>query len=103
MYCHRATNRTDPQYWLSTTLDVPLHLPNQTSTALLTTALILWLDYHSTGEIPNLDGPLVVTVNPLHVPTHNRVQHKVYTKKMDKYTTKHRLIARSGLSGNTQA
>jgi len=26
IYCHQATNRTDPQYWLSTTLDVPLHL-----------------------------------------------------------------------------
>jgi len=23
-YCHRATNRTDPQWWLSATLDVPL-------------------------------------------------------------------------------
>jgi len=32
------------------------------------------------GEIPNLDGPLVVTVTPLHVPTHNGAQHKVYTK-----------------------
>jgi len=27
MHCHQATNRTDPQYWLSTTLDVPLQLP----------------------------------------------------------------------------
>jgi len=52
-----------------------------TPTALLTTALILWLDYHSTGEIPNLDSPLVVTVNPLRVPTHNGAQHEVYTKK----------------------
>jgi len=77
--------------------------PNQIPTALLATALILWLDYHSTGKIPNLDGSLVVTVNPLHVPTHNGAQYKVYTKKMNKYTTKHCLIARSGLSGNTQA
>jgi len=72
--------------------------PNQ-----IPTILILWLDYHSMGEIPNLDGPLVVTVNSLHVLTHNRAQHEVYTKKMDKYTTKHCLIARSGLSSNTQA
>ena len=56
-------------------------LPNQTPTALLTTALILWLDYYSTGEIPNLDGPLVVTITPLHIPTYNRAQHKVYTEK----------------------
>jgi len=56
-------------------------LPNQTPTALLTTALIIWLDYHLIGRIPNLDGLLEVTVTPLHVPTHNRVQHEVYTKK----------------------
>jgi len=55
------------------------------------------------GEIPNLDSPLVVTINPLHIPTHNGVQHEVYTKKMDKYATKHCLIMRSGLSGSTQA
>ena len=24
-------------------------------------------------EIPNLDSPLVVTINPLHVPTHNGI------------------------------
>jgi len=51
-------------------------LPNQ-----IPTALILWLDYHSMGEIPNLDGPLEVTITPLCVPTHNRAQHKVYTEK----------------------
>ena len=33
------------------------------------------------GEIPNLDDPLVITVTPLHVLTHNRAQHEVYTKK----------------------
>jgi len=54
---------------------------NQTSTALLTTALIIWLDYYLTGKIPNLDSLLKVTVTPLHVPTHNGAQHKVYTKK----------------------
>jgi len=37
------------------------------------------------GEIPNLDGPLVVTITPLHVPTHNGAQHKVYTKKRQVY------------------
>jgi len=54
--------------------------PNQTPTALLTTALI-WLDYHLTERISNLDSLLEVTVTPLHVPTHNRVQHEIYTKK----------------------
>jgi len=53
------------------------------------------------GEISNLDDPLVVTVNPLCVPTHNGAQHKVYTKKMDKYTTQHHSIVRSGLKHNT--
>jgi len=33
------------------------------------------------GRIPNLDSLLEVTVTPLHVPTHNGVQHKVYTMK----------------------
>jgi len=46
----------------------------------LTTALI-WLDYHLTERISNLDSLLEVTVTPLHVPTHNRVQHEIYTKK----------------------
>jgi len=47
--------------------------PSQMPTALLTTALILWLDYHPTDGISNLDGPLVVTVTPLRVPAHNGV------------------------------
>ena len=42
--------------------------PNQTSTALLTTALIIWLYYHSIGEIPTLDSLLKVTVIPLCIP-----------------------------------
>jgi len=54
---------------------------SQMPNALLTTALIIWLDYHLTERIPNLDGLLEVTVTPLHVPTHNRAQHEVYTKK----------------------
>jgi len=55
--------------------------PNQMPNALLTTVLIIWLDYHLMGRIPNLDGLLEVTVTPLHVSTHNRAQYKVYTKK----------------------
>jgi len=54
--------------------------PSQMPTTLLTTALIIWLDYHPMDGISNLDGPLVVTVTPLHVPTHNGAQHEVYTK-----------------------
>jgi len=42
--------------------------PNQTPTALLTTALIIWLYYHSIEEIPTLDGLLKVAITPLHVP-----------------------------------
>jgi len=42
--------------------------PSQMPNALLTTALIIWLDYHSTGEIPTLDGLLGVTITPLCVP-----------------------------------
>ena len=43
-------------------------LPSQMPTALLTTALIVWLDYHPTDGISNLDGLLKVTVTPLCVP-----------------------------------
>ena len=39
-----------------------------TPTVLLTTALIVWLDYHLTDGISNLDGLLEVTVTPLRVP-----------------------------------
>jgi len=42
--------------------------PSQIPTTLLTTALIVWLDYHPTDGISNLDGFLEVTVTPLHVP-----------------------------------
>jgi len=55
--------------------------PSQMPNTLLTTALIICLDYHLTRRIPNLDGLLEVTVTPLHVPTHNGVQYEVYTKK----------------------
>ena len=43
-------------------------LPSQMPTALLTTALIVWLDYHPTDGISNLDSLLKVTVTPLHIP-----------------------------------
>jgi len=42
--------------------------PSQMPTVLLTTALIVWLDYHLTDGISNLDGLLEVTVTPLRVP-----------------------------------
>jgi len=42
--------------------------PSQIPTALLTTALIVWLDYHPTDGIFNLDSLLEVTVTPLPVP-----------------------------------
>jgi len=37
-------------------------------TALLTTALIIGLNYHLKERIPTLDGLLKVTITPLHVP-----------------------------------
>ena len=37
-------------------------------TALLTTALIIGLDYHLKERILTLDGLLEVTITPLHVP-----------------------------------
>ena len=42
--------------------------PSQVPTALLTTALIIGLNYHLKERIPTLDGLLKVTVTPLHVP-----------------------------------
>jgi len=41
--------------------------PSQIPTALLTTALIIGLDYHLKERISTLDGLLEVTVTPLHV------------------------------------
>ena len=41
--------------------------PSQVSTALLTTALIIGLNYHLKERIPILDGLLEVTVTSLHV------------------------------------
>ena len=42
--------------------------PGQMPTTLLTTALIVWLDYHPMDGISNLDSLLEVTVTPLRVP-----------------------------------
>ena len=42
-------------------------LPSQVPTALLTTALIIKLNYHLKERIPTLDGLLEVTVTPLRV------------------------------------
>ena len=41
---------------------------SQVLTALLTTVLIIGLDYHLKERIPTLDGLLEVTITPLHVP-----------------------------------
>jgi len=41
--------------------------PSQVLTVLLTTALIIELDYHLKERIPTLDGLLEVTVTPLRV------------------------------------
>jgi len=43
-------------------------LSSQVPTALLTTALIIGLNYHPKERIPTLDSLLEVTVTPLHVP-----------------------------------
>jgi len=42
--------------------------PSQVPTALLTTALIIGLNYYPKERISTLDGLLEVTVTPLHVP-----------------------------------
>jgi len=41
--------------------------PSQVPTTLLTTTLIIGLNYHLKERIPTLDGLLEVTVTPLHV------------------------------------
>ena len=43
-------------------------LSNQTSTALLTTALVIWLYYYLKERIPTLDGLLEVTITLLYIP-----------------------------------
>ena len=73
---------------------------NQTSTALLTTALIIWLDYYLTGKIPNLDSLLKVTVTPLHVPLTIECSIRFILRRIQ-VVTKYYPIARSGLEHNT--
>jgi len=80
--------------------DIPLHSPSQMPNALLTTALIIWLDYHSTEEIPTLDGLLEVTITPLCVPLIIECSTRFILKKVQ-VATKHHSIARSGLEHNT--
>jgi len=43
-------------------------LPSQVLTVLLTTALIIGLNYHLKERVSTLDSFLEVTVTPLHVP-----------------------------------
>ena len=54
--------------------------PSQMPTALLTTALIVWLDYYSTDGISNLDGSLRDNCHSSAYITHNGAQYKVYTR-----------------------
>jgi len=75
-------------------------LPNQTPTALLTTALVIWLDDHPTDGIPTLDSLLKVTVTPLHVPLTMECSTRFILRKVQ-VATKHHPIARSGLERNT--
>jgi len=42
--------------------------PSQVPIVLLTTTLIIGLDYYLKERIPTLDGLLEVTVTPLHIP-----------------------------------
>ena len=70
------------------------------SNALLTTALIIWLDYHSTGEIPTLDGLLEVTVTPLCVLLTMEYSTRFILRKVQ-IGTKYHSIVRSGLEHNT--
>ena len=73
---------------------------NQTPTALLTTALVIWLDDYSTGEIPTLNGLLEVIVTPLHVPLTMECNTRFILRKVQ-VATKHYPITRLGLEHNT--
>ena len=74
--------------------------PSQMPNTLLTTALIIWLDYHSTGEISTLDSLLEVTITPLHVLLTMEHSTRFILIKVQ-VATKHHPIARSGLEHNT--
>ena len=75
-------------------------LPNQIPTALLITALVLWLDNHPMDEIPTLDSLLEVTITPLHVPLTIECSIRFILRRIQ-VATKHYPIARSGLECNT--
>jgi len=55
--------------------------PSQVPTALLTTALIIGLNYHLKERIPTLDNLLEVTITPLHVPLTMEHSTRLFTKK----------------------
>jgi len=74
--------------------------PSQMPTALLTTALIVWLDYHPTDGISNLDSLLKVTVTPLRVLL-TMERNTRFILRTVQVSTKHHSIARSGLERNT--
>ena len=70
--------------------------PNQTSTALLTTTLVIWLYYHLKKRISTLDGHLEVTVTPLCVPL--TIEHSTrFLLRTVKYTIQYHSIVRSDL------
>ena len=75
-------------------------LPSQMPNTLLTTALIIWLDYHSIEEIPTLEGCLEVTVTPLCVLLTMECSTRFILRKVQ-VATKYHPIARSGLECNT--
>jgi len=56
-------------------------LPNQTPTTLLTTALILWLDYHLKERIPNIDDLLKSNCHSSACTSYNGPQYKIYNMK----------------------
>ena len=76
--------------------------PSQVLTALLTTALIIGLNYHLKKRIPTLDGLLKVTITPLRVLL-TMERSTRFILRIVQVSTKHHLIVRSGLSANTQA
>jgi len=55
--------------------------PSQVPTFLLTTALIIGLNYYLRERISTLDGLLEVTVTPLHIPLTMEHSTRLFTKK----------------------
>ena len=75
-------------------------LPSQSPTALLTIALILWLDYYPIDGISNLDSLLEVTITPLCVLLTMERSIRFILEKIQ-VAIKHHPITRSGLERNT--